>query len=155
MKTERVFEIVNSIRPGTVFRIEYKTDLPLKSVYKKQGMSISKYVSKLTRTGVKYTHISGVVPSDSNRKSYVESVVANRIYQHIENKTYYLRLACWKNSNYKAHYVINFADGSHKEISEEDLHEYVINSYWNKSGEVPAVINVKFDNILSICGEVK
>lgn len=151
MEHARIEEIISNIHGGSVFSISYVTELPMKAAYKKEGFVCRKSVTKLARTGVEYSHIAGVEPSDSKRVSKVVAVLKNRIYQHSENGTKYVRLAKWSNPHSKVTYFLTYPDGWMRVVEEEDIKEYVIPSYWNrKDGKVPEVVNVKFDNILAI-----
>ena len=147
MKTIR--EIIESIPNGRFFRITYRSELPIKSEYKKNGVSIVKYVTTTSRTGVKYTNIKGVVPSENPSKSNYFWLVRNKIAQHLYNKTEYVQLApIGKGSNRKTVYMIHDNAGC-RNIGEREVSQYVIPSYFSQK-EAPKIIRVKLKNVIEV-----
>ena len=147
MKTIR--EIIESIPNGRFFRITYRSELPIKAEYQKKGVSSVKYVTTTSRTGVKYTNIEGVVPSENPSKSNYFWLVRNKIAQHLYNKTEYVQLApIGKGSNRKTVYMIHDNDGC-RNIRENEVGKYVIPSYFSQK-EAPKIIRVKLKNVIEV-----
>ena len=148
MKTIR--EIIENIPAGRFFRISYRSELPLKAEYKKQGVKIVKYTTTTTRTGVQYSHIKGVVPSENSKyTSYYAWIVRNKIKRNINSGKDYVQLApIWKGSNKKTSLYLTNSNGTRK-ISDDEIKEYVIPSYFSK-GEAPKVISVSLDNVIGV-----
>lgn len=143
MKTIR--EKIAEMPAGRFFRVNYATELPLKAKYKNQGMVIRKYTTITTRTGVKYSNIEGVIPSENNKPSYYEWVIKNKIKRNINNNKEYVQFApITKGSNRITKYWVYSPEGTE---NIKDIGEYVIPSYFTKK-DAPKVITVKLDNIL-------
>ena len=85
MPYETLFEVVKSIRPGTMARISYKTELPLKAEFRKQGYGLIKVVETTARFGVKYSNLKSVIAKRS-APDYVPSSKANNNVWLLENK---------------------------------------------------------------------
>lgn len=149
-------EMIKKLGAGVIFRITYKTEMPVSAKNRKEGIRVYKIVSQCTRTGVSYDNIQEVIDkkkdSEDNtaHSSYCFPVVLNRIYQHKNTGTQYLRLArVNKHSNTNVQYVMIDKNGT-KPIDETKARVYTIPSAWNYSGPSPVVKNIKLENILAI-----
>ena len=63
MKTlnrDLIIEAAEKVKPGTIARICYKTELPVKAEWKKQGDKMYKIVETSARLGVNYGNIASV-----------------------------------------------------------------------------------------------
>lgn len=149
-------EVITKLGAGVIFRITYKTEMPVSAKNKREGIRVYKIVSQCTRTGVSYDNIQEVIDmrkdneDKTSHSSYCFPVVLNRIYQHKNTGTQYLRLArVNKHSNTKVQYVMIDKTGS-KPIDETEARGYTIPSAWKYSGPSPVVKNIKLENILAI-----
>ena len=155
MKIEMIKEKLNSLKNGTCASITYKSELPVKAEFKKQGIVIEKITSKVVRFGVDYDNIKSVIErrADENYKpierenNYVE-IVKDKLYHNNKTNNDYLRF-----SNFGSQKVKFFFRFNGKDVVEIPR-EYVIPSYFNKNGSIPEVQNIKIDNVLEINNEV-
>ena len=60
MTSDEVINIVSTIKNGTMARLKYKTELPLKAEFAKLGYKMYKIVETTVRFGVNYANISSV-----------------------------------------------------------------------------------------------
>ena len=155
MQNSRLYEMIQNIKSGTIFRITYRTEVPVSAAYKKEGVHIYKIVSQCTRTGVSYNNIQDVIESraseqKSSHKSYCFPVVINRIYEHKTNGTRYLRLArVNKHSNTVVSYMYEKA-GIFFNIDEAEAIRCTLPSAWKHTGPAPVVKNIKLENVIAI-----
>lgn len=164
MKTltkEQILSIAKNIRGGTITRIAYKTEVPLKAEFKKQGYKITKVVETSVRFGVNYNHIAAVIArksaADYVARPYTnkyEWVLFNRVKHHIEkNKDYIVVATLPKGHHTKVKYLLEGSimgtldmgdsiDGHYKGI--------VIDSYFKPSNYIDEVKTICFDNIFML-----
>lgn len=144
-----VIEKILEIPCGRFFRVLYRSNLPVKAEYKKNGISITKYTSTTTRTGVQYSNIKGVVPSQNKCVSYYHWIQRNRLLENDNTMKQYIQFApIGRGSNKKTVYMIHDNEGT-RTICESAVKEYVIPSYFSKK-ESPKVIHVSVDNIIEV-----
>lgn len=143
MEIEKFLEILGKYRKGTFVRIAYTSDMPVKAAYK--GVTVKKLTITTSRFGVRYGHISGVVPTG---KIDYATRINDSLYVHNKTDETYLQLAPFKRNNTANTRVSYTIDG--QPASLEDVKELVTPSYFNRSGEKPPVIRVKLKNVISI-----
>lgn len=145
---------IKNIRNGSFFKVNYKSSVPVKSEYKKEGIEAVKFVLCVARTGVKYNNIASVIEKKS-REDYVPPkpkadnkvwIQADKLYTNTNTNLDYFRLGCASAVKSKVVYKAFNKDG--KEIPFDK--NFAINSYWNNNNEKPPVFDVKVDNIISI-----
>ena len=155
MKLENVKNAIVSKKNGVFFKINYRTEVPVKSEFKKLGINVVKFTEKLVRTGVNYEHIQAVIDKKSaenyvapaHRENHKNWIVSNKLFYNTNTDNYYVRLAYCNGSKTKTKYVAYGVDGHEIEFDKN----YAINSYWNKSNnDVKSVFDVNVDHILSI-----
>ena len=164
MKTllrEQIISATKEIRGGTIARITYKTEVPVKAEFKKQGYRIIKIVETSVRFGVNYNNISSVILRKSNpdytpsfRKNNYEWVIKNRIkHNNQTNKDYLVVASLPSKHNTKVKYIIegtfvgtidtgDTIDPNYKHI--------VIDSYFKKASESREIRSISFENIINI-----
>ena len=153
-------DIIEKLKSGTFFRLSYKTDCPVKAMYKKNGVKVVKIVETTVRTGVNYRNIKEVIEATEERTSdrnYVNPyswVISNKIKHHNEKNEDYLVVATAKKHNTESQYLISI-NGIDDIISKEELIEqgYLIDSYWNNNKPHSCVRTIKFSNILAVNGK--
>lgn len=169
MKTlteKQIFDTLNEIHNGSATRVTYKSELPLKAEFKKQGYQVIKVTETTGRFGVNYHKIATVIARKAeqqleNTRNYTnpyEWVIANKVKKNIKNGTLYVVLAGFNGGeNSKSQYklLLNGQDTNDSSFinKQEFMDKYkdmVINSYWNKPNTSNEIKTIKFDNILHI-----
>ena len=154
--TEKIFrEIMENVKPGVFTRIKYKSDASLAAKAKKEGHTVTKIVEKTVRFGVNYFEIESVKEREAARtepkkemKQLYESLIPNTLYKHIEKETLYVQFATIPEGGHtNTEWLI---DGNAATLDQVKESGYVINSYWNKTGEAPEVQKIKLENVISI-----
>ena len=155
MKLDKIIEKLNSIKNGTCASITYKSELPLKAEFKKKGFVIEKITSKVVRFGVDYDNIASVIErrSDENyipteRENNYVTIIKDKLYHNTKTERDYLRFSNFGSQKVKSFFRLNGED-----IVELPT-EYIIPSYFKKSGSIPEVQNIKIENVLEINNEV-
>ena len=156
--TEATFrEIMENVKPGVFTRIKYKSDASLAAKAKKEGHTVTKIVGKTVRFGVNYFEIESVKEREAARtepkkemKQLYESLIPHTLYKHIEKETLYVQFATVpEGSHTETEWLIDGQPATLEQVKESG---YVINSYWNHSGEAPEVQKIKLENVISIGG---
>lgn len=160
MTNERIMEVINTIKKGTMFRISYKSELPVKALYKNMGYKVIKVVSETVRTGIDYDNIGVVIERKSNqvendrpaRANNYEWVIKNSVLYNSNTDKYYVRVVpLIKNgANKKVKYEVVTPEGtSELEKLSEEIKERIQNSYFSDK-VAPAVKNIGFNNIITL-----
>lgn len=156
--TEKTFrEIMENVKPGVFTRIKYKSDASLAAKAKKEGHTVTKIVGKTVRFGVNYFEIEAVKEREAARtepkkemKPLYESLIPHTLYKHIEKETLYVQFATVPEGGHtETEWLIDGQPATLEQVKESG---YVINSYWNHSGEAPEVQKIKLENVISIGG---
>lgn len=156
MNENEIISAVSSIKNGCYGKITYKSELPVKAAFKKQGISIVKVTNANVRFGVCYENIGSVIEYKETHevqplKTGYHWVVPNKISFNENTGKSYVRFASTHNHGAKHSTYFVIENGNAVEFAElpTEKKEIVQNSYW-KEKEVPEVQNIKFENILSI-----
>lgn len=162
---EAILNEAARIKPGTITRVGYRTFLPVKAAYKKQGVEVMKVVETSVRLGVSYSKIASVIARRAEeglkeaieRTNNYEWVLANKVCFNSKTSKYYLYAASLNGGhNTHAHYYVKHADGRIDSLTAQEFksspyaEEYIIASYFKGSGSAPEVRNIAFDNIFRI-----
>lgn len=157
LSSEEIITAVSAVRNGQMARITYKSEMPVKSAFKKQGYKIIKVTEATVRFGVEYENIGAV-------REYKEShevaplhtgyrwVIENKISHNDNTGKDYVRFASIHNNNSKkvVYMVIDsLEETTTVETLSDEQKEMVQNSYWNRTG-TPEVQNISFENVLAI-----
>ena len=154
MKLESVMTVLKNKRNGAWFKVNYRSEVPVKAAFKKQGINVVKFTENLVRTGIAYEHINTVIKK-KNAPDYVapaprannkEWVINNKLFYNTKTDTYYARFGFCNGHKAKVFYKAYNDEG--KEIAFDK--DYAIDSYWNKGSDVPSVFDLKVDNVISI-----
>lgn len=164
-KTQKVEVVINgtdaekaiakkllSKKPGAFFRMRTETPVTLAKPYRDQNYSMTKRTDRTVRSGVKYSHISGVVlnegGSDKKDKYVWVKGAEHYIQRHSENGHYYAVVApISKGHNTTVDYVLTDPRGNSRIITAEEAKNYTNPSYWNKGGKKPPVQTIHLANI--------
>ena len=153
--------VMEAIRPGTMARISYKTELPMKAEFRKQGYGLIKVVETTARFGVKYSNLKSVIAKRS-APDYVPSFKANNNIWLLENKIsqnektgkIHVRFVPMPSgSNRKSVYVFVDSNGCMFELGYDvpaSFKDMVQNSYWDNKSGMPDIQTICVDNVLYI-----
>lgn len=150
---------IEKIKPGTITRIGYRSNVPVKAEFAKQGITVEKIVETSVRTGVAYNNIAEVKnhksekPSVTHKNNFV-SVIKNKVKYNTNTDKYYMQCATLsKGSNTRVMYIVNFSDKTvvmtSKEFMDSIFTRFVQDSYFKKSDYRP-VFTVNLENIYRI-----
>lgn len=157
-KLENIINAVNAVRNGTMCRVLYKSEMPVKAMFQKLGVSVTKITESTVRLGVAYDHIGTVIDrksadgyTPSNREYDREWIVANKVFRNNRNGIDYVRFASVNNhANKKPIFIIKTDNGEVKCSSlTDEQKQYIIDSYWGKSNS-PEIQDIRVDNVLRI-----
>lgn len=167
---KKILNAVSKVKKGTIARVVYMTELPVKAEFKNIGFRIVKVVETSNRFGVKYSNIETVkereeskLPSNRKVTNNFESVVENTVYYNSNTEKMYLQLAGFNkghhtNSKYvvlcdhpdvKGEFVVSCSDKKSSELF-KFIKQMVIDSYWTKKGSPSEIKRISFENILGI-----
>lgn len=158
MTYEMIIQALENIHPGSFFRISYKTELPLKSAFSKQGYKIYRLCQSTVRTGINYGNIRFVIEERSRNsyssiphKSNIVPVVKNRVYKNSETNQMYLRVyPTKKGTNKVSQYVIVNPDGMMSGMTnlDEKSKAMIRDSYFNS--RYSPVSMIKLENLYRV-----
>lgn len=164
LPSETVIETITNMENGKLFRICYESDVSLNAATKKLGtIKIKKIVEATVRTGVEYNNIERIVekkenrPADAPVRNYTNNykwLVPNKVkYNSNTEKTYIQVAPLVSGGNKKVKYIMINGDSEtfiEPKDFEETVKEYVLPSYFKKSGEAPEVMTLNCENIIRI-----
>lgn len=158
MTYEMVIQALENIHPGSFFRISYKTELPLKAAFSKQGYKIYRLCQSTVRTGINYGNIRFVIEersqrpeSSSSHKSNIVPVIKNKVYKNSETDQLYLRIyPTKKGTNKISQYVVVNPDGMMTMVSQLDPENkgMVRDSYF--TGKYSPISMIKLENLYRV-----
>ena len=160
MSYESVISAVKSIHGGSMARITYFSEMPLKAVHKKNGYVIYKVVSTTARFGVSYSNIGSVVAlrnspeyvAPAKRENNNEWVVVNRVSYNAKTGKTSIRFApMTKGSNKQVTYILKSSDRTVVlgNSIPEMFKSMVQDSYWNNTSS-PVIQSVNINNIIAL-----
>lgn len=159
---EVIIDEAKAAKNGAFLRIGYRTELPVKAAYKKQGIQFFKYTEMSVRLGVNYGNIASVIARKAEeglveaaqRANNYEWIVKNKVRHNTSTGKDYLYVANFNQGSNIHRCYIGLKNGEVFSIVPEDSkmfqklnEEYMIPSYWTKSSEIPEVMNISFENI--------
>lgn len=164
MKTllkEQITSAAKAVRGGAIARITYKTEVPVKAEFKKQGYKVIKIVETSVRFGVNYHNIASVIKRKSNaeyittsRTNNYEWIVKNRIKHNNKTDKDYLVVATLPvGHNTKVKYLIEgtFVGTIDMGPTIDSHYKHIIlDSYFRKASEMREIKNIAFENIIAI-----
>lgn len=156
MTINAVLDAIKNVKSGTFIRMEYETAPSTTAAAKKSGVRVSKHTTKVARLGVNYNHIAQVIAKDIiHQASGVEKQERENPYvwdlkdiiaRNINNGNLYLHIT---NVPENSHTISEwFVDG--RRVDVEEAKQYIVPSYFNKSGELPIVQKININNIIKI-----
>lgn len=156
---EEILETTKAIKGGRIVRVTYKTELPIKAEFKKQGYKIIKVVETSVRFGVNYHNIANVIKrkmeKETTRKvtNNYEWIIKDRIKHNTNTDKDYLVFATLpKGSNTKVKYILYGSIMGTLDLGDEIPSNYkciVLDSYFNRSNERD-IQTVSFENVIRI-----
>ena len=166
LERDIIIQEAQNVRPGTITRICYKTELPVKAEFKHQGYKIFKVVETSARLGVNYYNIASVIARKAEEESReapkrannYEWVIKNKVRHNTSTGKDYLYIATFNKGHHtKSYYVVtNSEEPSTSWYTADEFVDlcyknYVIPSYWAKqSSPVSEVKNISFENVYRI-----
>lgn len=168
LERDVIINEAQKVKPGTITRICYKIELPVKAEFKHQGYKMFKVVETSARLGVNYHKIASVIARKAEegmkeaikRTNNYEWVLKNKVRHNTSTGKDYLYVASFNKGHHtKCYYVIISPEGpdmgwyTPNEFINTSYKNYLIPSYWNKhSGPASEVKNISFENIYRIGG---
>lgn len=156
LTNEQIKMNCEQIKNGVLFRLGYRTEVPLKASVSKQGFKLIKFTEQTVRMGVSYFNLKAVKERESsrdssNRTNNFEWVIKNKLKRHNDTGKQYLQVAPIKHGGNKKslYYFSNDSEILHlNENQAKALMEEICNpSYLNKKNSEPTVFTVNTDNI--------
>lgn len=164
LSRDQIISATKDIKGGTIVRITYKTELPLKAEFKKQGYKITKIVEQSVRFGVNYHNISKVIERKANtepkeqtpRTNNCEWVIKDRIkYNKNTDKEYLVVANLPEHSNARVKYILEGSIVGTIDMGDEIVPNYkniVRDSYFTPSMTGGEVKTISLNNIITING---
>ena len=162
LNREQIIEATNSVRNGTIARVTYRTEVPLKAEFKKQGYRLIKITETTARFGVNYGKIASVIARNAERTleeavqrtNNYEWVIKNKVQYNTNTDKEYLVLANFnKGHNTKSKYILEGTFVGTIDMGNTiDSHytHLVRDSYFNKSDSYGEIKKIGFDNLIRI-----
>lgn len=158
---EQILSATKAVRGGNIGRITYKTEVPIKSEFKKQGYKITKIVETSVRFGVNYHNISSVIARKNESVTTTRNTTnnyvwleRNRVKYNTNTHKHYLVVASLPVGHHtKVKYILEGSligtldmgceiDGPYKHI--------VLDSYLRRGNEYNEIRTISFENIITI-----
>ena len=162
MAQESILAAVKAVRNGTVARIGYRTQLPVKAAHKKEGISVYRFVESSLRLGVGYNNMASVkarrASSDytptTNRTNNYEWVIANKVSYNRNTDKEYIFAATFNQAKQNKVFYVVYMNSCPVVLTSEgfmgsEYSNFVIDSYWKSSGSSD-VLTISFDNIFKV-----
>ena len=162
LNREQIIEATNGVRNGTIARVTYRTEVPLKAEFKKQGYRLTKITETSARFGVNYGRIASVIARNAERNleeavqrtNNYEWVIKNKVQYNTKTDKEYLVLANFnKGHNTKSKYILEGTFvGTIDMGSSIDEHytHLVIDSYFKGGKPASEIKKIAFDNLIRI-----
>ena len=150
MKLNEVINKLNEVKNGTFQCFNYKTDLPVRAAYKKQGISITKLCNTTARFGIFYGNVVDLSDRGPYKKpENKEWIIKNKLEHNTDKDRYYVNVYTGPNKS-KVQYILN-NNGVSTHITKDEAKEYVIDSYFNGKSSTPSkIFKINIDNVISI-----
>ena len=165
MTSDEVINTVSTIKNGTMARLKYKTELPLKAEFAKLGYKMYKIVETTVRFGVNYANISSVIEKKNlssnedkdkvriKRHSNTDWVIKNKIlHNNNTDKDYLVFAPMKKGANNKYNFVL--VDSTNHQFSfnywilPEDFKQMVQQNYWTSHRDFHDIKNISIENVI-------
>ena len=163
LNREQIIEATNKVRNGTIARVTYRSEVPLKAEFKKQGYKLIKITETSARFGVEYGRIASVIArkaeqaleeSTTHRANNYEWVIRNKVKYNTKTDREYLVLANFNGGHHtKSKYILEgtFVGTIDMGDTIDDAYEHiVIDSYYKRPDSYGEIKTIAFDNILRI-----
>lgn len=162
LERNTIIESIDKIHNGCLVRVTYKSEVPIKAEFRKQGYRIIKITETSGRVGVNYHNIASVIARKSenlventtSRTNNYEWVIKNKVKYNTNTEKDYLVLANFNKGHHtKTKYIVcgsimgTLDCGDELPVGYKDM---IQNYYLNRGDSVGEVRTVAFENILSI-----
>ena len=158
MTYEMIIEALNNIHPGSFVRVGYRTELPLKSSFSKQGCKIVRVSESTVRTGINYRNIQSVIEEKAGQleaprahRKVITSVIKNKIYKNLDTDQMYLRVyPTRKGTNKKNTYLVITSNGDRyfSDNINNEMKEMIRDSYFDN--KFRPISMIKIENVYRI-----
>lgn len=157
---EEIINAIVDVKGGRIARITYKTEVPVKAEFKKQGYKITKLVETSSRIGVNYGHLPSVIARNESdntpntRANNYEWIIKDRIcHNHKTDKDYVALVSFNKGHHTKVKYIIEGTFVGSIDMGDEIENAYkhiVLDSYFKRHSTPSEFKRIAFDNIIRI-----
>lgn len=151
MELKKLMGIVGQAKGGQFHNIEWER--PVKT-YKGIADTVTKRTSSVLRMGVTYDHKQAVIDKRNDGELPAENqglaeaykwILAPYILENTKTGSIQLRVTTAENSKFDTQYYLNG-----KPVSKDELKGIAQASELNSTGNMPDVLNLKVENIISI-----
>lgn len=162
LNREQIYDATNNVKNGTIARVTYKTEVPLKAEYKKQGYKMIKITETSARFGVNYGHIASVMNRKANenekettqRANNYEWVIKNKIKHNSKTNKEYLVVANFNKGHHtKSKYILygtSVGTLDMGDVIDSHYSHLIIDSYYKNHSSASEIKTISFENILRI-----
>lgn len=162
LERNTIIESIDRIHNGCLVRVTYKSEVPIKSEFKKQGYHITKITETSGRVGVNYHNIASVIARKSEslventtkRTNNYEYVIKNKVKYNTNTEKDYLVLANFNKGHHtKTKYIVYGSIVGTLDCGDElptGYKDMVQNYYLNREGSESEIRTIAFENILAI-----
>ena len=161
LNKEQIISAMKNVRGGTITRIAYKTDVPLKAEARKEGYTLTKIVETSVRCGVDYSNIASVIERRlsenhnlTSRRNNYEWVIRNRIkHNNNTDKDYVVVAILPKKHHTKTKYILSGTFVGTIDMGDTIIDSYkdlVIDSYFKRAEESHEIKTIAFENVLML-----
>jgi hypothetical protein len=158
---EEIVNAIKAVRGGTIARITYKTEVPIKAEFKRKGYKIIKIVETSARIGVNYGHLPSVISRNesnngetSNKTNNYEWIIKDRVCHNTKTNKDYVALVSFNQGHHtKVKYVIDGTFVGSIDMGNEIDKVYrhiVLDSYFKKPSTPTEFRRIAFENIIKI-----
>ena len=161
LNREQIISAIKSVRGGTITRIAYKTEVPLKSEAKKEGYTLTKIVETSVRCGVAYSSIASVIErrlsenySPTSRRNNYEWVIRNRIKHNKHTDKDYIVVAILPEGHHtRTKYILSGTFVGTIDMGDTIIDSYkdlVVDSYFKRAEQPHEIKTIAFENVLML-----
>jgi hypothetical protein len=158
---EEIINAVKAVRGGAITRVTYRTDVPIKAEFKRQGYKLTKIVETSARIGVNYGHLPSVIARNeasngetTQRTNNYEWIVKDRICHNTKTDKDYVALVSFNKGHHtKVKYILDGTFVGAIDMGNEIDKVYrhiVLDSYFKKPATPTEFRRIAFDNIIRI-----
>ena len=155
MTIEKITEIMQEIKNGTIGVVEYKTEIPVNKDAKKAGIKIFCKTKKMVRFGADYKNlVKDCVSSDSSkpRANNYSWVIKNKVTHNSNTGKDYIRVSNINRKTLNKEYEFVTPSSVTHTSTLSGYEGFLRPSTSNSGCTRPVVQNIAVDNVISING---